>query len=214
MQRESDHDPQVTRFRLSGTPTSPGGASCGPAGHALAHPHGPHGGPGDGHAYGDRHRRPQRHGHGHATASSTLVPTSSATATAVPTATPFPTPTPSAGGVSVVGAGIVDAGNGSASFALSVRRRSGGAISGTLLYRAPQSGQTVRSDLITSFEVSGNEATLSGTCTDLTRNAPCTFSAVATEGQRPGQGGSFSLQVDDAPAEGGPIRAGVVRISD
>jgi predicted extracellular nuclease len=32
VQRESDHDPQVTRFSLSGTSTSPGGASCGPAG--------------------------------------------------------------------------------------------------------------------------------------------------------------------------------------
>jgi hypothetical protein len=114
----------------------------------------------------------------------------------------------------VVGAGLVDARDGSASFALSARQRPGDSASGALLYRSLQRGLAVRSESITTLEVTGNQATITGTCTDLTRDTPCTFRAVATEGERLGRGGSFSVQVDGAGAEGGPVRAGVVRIND
>jgi endonuclease/exonuclease/phosphatase family metal-dependent hydrolase len=206
VQRESDHDPQVTRFRLGGTPTPPGGASCGPA---VAPPPTPT---------------------ATATSAITATPTPSPTVAASPTATasattappatatvsptPLPAPTVVAGRVSVFGGGVVDAPDGTASFGLSVRQRPGAAVTGTFVYRSLRGGPAVRSDSITSLEVSGSEATFSGTCTDLTRNAPCTFSAVATEGERLGRGGSLRLQIDGAGAEGGPVRAGMVRISE
>jgi hypothetical protein len=110
-----------------------------------------------------------------------------------------------------VGAGTLEAGGGRASFAFGVRRRqAGGTPTGHLIYHDRARQLSILGETITAFDVEGDTATFSGTCVDLLRHTPCTFSATATEEDG---GGRFVVQIDGAAADGGRVLAGVVRVA-
>ena len=127
VQRESDHDPQVTRFRLPGTPTSPWRAPCGgPAGPSPTPTGAPTGAPGTATPTATSTVAPSAT----ATGQPTLVPTSSATATSGSQRPPVPHSDTQHRGRQRRGSGDRRCRERVGQFALSVRRRSGGASPG------------------------------------------------------------------------------------
>lgn len=123
-------------------------------------------------------------------------------------------PTAVAGRAAASGAGTVDAAGGPATFAFSVRRaRPGDGVSGRLVYRIPGRDLTVISSSVDTLDVSGAGATFSGTCRLLPGNTPCAFVARAVEGGPVGGGGSLTVEVSGAGADGGPLRSGIIRVS-
>jgi hypothetical protein len=69
----------------------------------------------------------------------------------------------------------------------------------------------VHSVSITSFCVSGNSATFSGSCTK--NGAPCTFAVAVQDNGEPGNGvDNFTITVDGGPPEGGTITKGNIQV--
>jgi beta-propeller repeat-containing protein len=111
----------------------------------------------------------------------------------------------------VSGAGIVAVGRGHAAFAFVVQRKTeGGAIKGNLHYVNHTTRAHLKALTFTSLSVRSSEATLAGTCT--VNGSPCTFVVAAVDGRASGSRDSFTITVSSAPPEGGPLRAGNIRI--
>ncbi len=83
-------------------------------------------------------------------------------------------------------------------------------ISGRLQFVDPANGTDVRSVTLTSLLISGNSATVAGTCTN--SGAPCTFIADVTDSGPSGSGDTFTISVSGGPARGGPLRSGKIQV--
>jgi len=109
----------------------------------------------------------------------------------------------------VTGGGEVDVTGpaGVASFGFVVQ----GGPSGHVEYQNHARGLNVHSISITSFAISGNSATFSGSCTK--NNAPCTFTASVQDNAEPGKRADrFTISVSGEPTEGGTITKGNVQV--
>ncbi|MDQ3699845.1 MAG: endonuclease/exonuclease/phosphatase family protein [Chloroflexota bacterium] len=202
----SDHDPQVARFFL------PAGAGATPSPIQTSTPT----------ATPSPTNTPSPTPSPTATRSSTMTPspTPTAAATSTSTATPSATPVGAAPAAMALGTGRVQASEGPATVSFSVRRLLPGEASrGRLVYRAP--GRDVRSVEILGLEVSGDTATIRGTCVDLIANRACTFVATVTDGSRGRPFGAgqdrFTLDVTGDVtgrwSSGGLLLNGAVRIT-
>jgi hypothetical protein len=81
-------------------------------------------------------------------------------------------------------------------------------ISGTVQYLSRANGTQMQSAAVTSLVITGNAATLAGTCTN--NGVPCTFVANVTDGGPIGTGESFTLSISDGPVRGGALRGGKI----
>jgi len=111
----------------------------------------------------------------------------------------------------VTGGGTVNVTGGIANFGFIVQAQSTtGQISGDVQYVNHASGAKVHSVAFTTFTISGNTATFSGTCTN---NAlPCTFTVTVQDNDQPPGLDSFVISVDGGAPEGGTLRGGDIEI--
>ena len=77
-----------------------------------------------------------------------------------------------------------------------------------MLFRS--SGAKVHSVMFTTFTISGNTATFSGTCTN--NSAPCTFTVTVQDNDQPPGPDSFVISIDGGAPEGGTLRDGDIEI--
>jgi hypothetical protein len=110
----------------------------------------------------------------------------------------------------VRGGGTIDVPDGVASFHFVVQRRTDGTLSGRLQYFNRETRAKVRSEVITTLNVIGNNASFDGTCT--VDGAPCAFSTDVTDNGESGANDTFSISVSGGPAEGGVLRSGNISI--
>jgi beta-propeller repeat-containing protein len=111
----------------------------------------------------------------------------------------------------VTGGGTVDVTGGIANFGFIVQAQSStGPIGGDLQYVNHASGAKVHSVMFTTFTISGNTATFSGTCTN--NGAPCTFNVTVQDNDQPPGSDSFVISTDAGPPEGGTLRGGDIEI--
>jgi hypothetical protein len=75
-------------------------------------------------------------------------------------------------------------------------------------YLSRANGTQMQSAAVTSLVITGNAATLAGTCTN--NGVPCTFVANVTDGGPIGTGESFTLSISDGPVRGGALRGGKI----
>ena len=86
-----------------------------------------------------------------------------------------------------------------------------GGPTGHLEYQNHARRWNVHSVSITSFAISGNSATFSGSCTK--NDAPCTFTAFVQDVGEPGKGvDRFTISVSGEATEGGTITKGNVQV--
>jgi hypothetical protein len=111
----------------------------------------------------------------------------------------------------VTGGGTIDVTGGIGNFHLIVQQQTDGTLNGRLQYVNHASGARVQSGMITSMVISGNRATVTGTCT--VNGAPCTFRVDVTDNGQPGTNDRFTISVDLAPSEGGTLRSGNILIT-
>jgi hypothetical protein len=71
-------------------------------------------------------------------------------------------------------------------------------------------GAKVHSVMFTTFTISGNTATFSGTCTN--NNVPCAFSVTVQDNGEPGKNDKFTISINGGPPEGGTFRSGNIQI--
>jgi hypothetical protein len=111
----------------------------------------------------------------------------------------------------VTGGGTINVTGGIGNFGFIVQVQStSGPISGDLQYVNHATGAKVHSVMFTTFTVSGNTATFSGTCTN--NGAPCTFSVMVQDNGEPGTNDSFTISINGGPPEGGTLRSGNIQI--
>jgi len=111
----------------------------------------------------------------------------------------------------VTGGGTVDVIGGIANFGFIVQAQSNtGPIGGDLQYVNHASGAKIHSVTFTTFTISGNTATLSGTCTN--NGLPCTFTVTVQDNDQPPGPDSFVISVDGGAPEGGTLRGGDIEI--
>jgi len=111
----------------------------------------------------------------------------------------------------VTGGGTVDVTGGIANFGFIVQAQSSsGPIGGDLQYVNHASGAKIHSVAFTTFTVSGNTATFSGTCTN--NGAPCTFNVTVQDNDQPPGPDSFVISINGGPPEGGTLRSGDIEI--
>ncbi len=111
----------------------------------------------------------------------------------------------------VTGGGTVDVTGGIANFGFIVQAQSStGPIGGDLQYVNHASGAKVHSLMFTTFTISGNTATFSGTCTN--NGAPCTFNVTVQDNDQPPGPDSFVISINGGPPEGGTLRSGDIEI--
>ncbi len=109
------------------------------------------------------------------------------------------------------GGGTINVTGGIGNFGFIVQAQStSGPISGDLQYVNHASGAKVHSVMFTTFTISGNTATFSGTCTN--NSAPCTFSVMAQDNGEPGTNDVFTISINGGPPEGGTLRSGNIQI--
>jgi hypothetical protein len=83
-------------------------------------------------------------------------------------------------------------------------------IYGDLQYLNPGSSTKLQSVSLTSLVITGNTATLSGTCTN--NGVPCFFTVNATDSGPLGAGDIFTLSISGGPIKGGTLRSGKIQI--
>jgi hypothetical protein len=111
----------------------------------------------------------------------------------------------------VTGGGTVDVTGGIANFGFIVQAQSStGPIGGDLQYVNHASGAKIHSVAFTTFTISGNTATFSGTCTN--NGVPCTFAVTVQDNDQPPGTDSFVISIDGGPPEGGTLRSGDIEI--
>ena len=111
----------------------------------------------------------------------------------------------------VTGGGTINVSGGIANFGFIVQAQStSGPISGDLQYVNHASGAKVHSVMFTTFTISGNTATFSGTCTN--NSAPCTFTVTVQDNDQPPGPDSFVISIDGGAPEGGTLRDGDIEI--
>jgi hypothetical protein len=104
-----------------------------------------------------------------------------------------------------------DGNQGQGSFSFIVRRPSTTQrISGGLQFVNPANGTDVRSVTLSSLLISGNSATIAGTCTN--SGVPCAFVADVTDGGPTGTGDTFTISISGGPTRGGPLRSGKIQV--
>ena len=136
-------------------------------------------------------------------------PTATPTRTGTPP-TATPTPSSACSGKVTGGGEINETPSGFGNFGFNVQSQTGGA-KGQLEYQNHASNVNVHSVAITSFCVTGNSATFSGTCTK--NGAPCTFSVSIQDNGEPGNGvDKFTITVDGGSPEGGTITKGNIQV--
>jgi len=110
----------------------------------------------------------------------------------------------------VTGGGEVNVPGGFSNFGFNAENKTG-APSGQLEYQNHARGLNVHSVSIMSVNVSGNNATFSGSCTK--NGAPCTFTVTVQDNGEPGNNvDKFSISVSGEPVEGGTITKGNIQI--
>jgi len=111
----------------------------------------------------------------------------------------------------VTGGGTIDVSGGIANFGFIVQAQSNtGPIGGDLQYVNHASGAKIHSVMFTTFTISGNTATFSGTCTN--NGAPCTFSVTVQDNDQPEGPDSFTISINGGLPEGGTLRGGDIEI--
>jgi hypothetical protein len=111
----------------------------------------------------------------------------------------------------VTGGGTVPVGDHFGTFSLAVeRRRPSDAVRGNLQYINRATGARLRAVTFSSFSIARSTVTFGGTCTR--DGAPCTFVATVIDEGEPGTSDRFMIAVSSAPAEGGVLRSGNIRI--
>jgi hypothetical protein len=111
----------------------------------------------------------------------------------------------------VTGGGTVDVSGGIANFGFIVQRQAAdNSIHGDLQYQNHASGAKVHSVMFSTFTISGNAATFSGTCTN--NDAPCTFTVTVQDNDQPPGSDSFVISINGGPPEGGTLRDGDIEI--
>ncbi len=111
----------------------------------------------------------------------------------------------------VTGGGTVNVSGGIANFGFIVQAQlATGQISGDLQYVNHASGANVHSVMFTTFTMSGNTATFSGTCTN--NGAPCTFNVTVQDNDQPPGPDSFVISINGGPPEGRTLRDGDIEI--
>jgi hypothetical protein len=58
--------------------------------------------------------------------------------------------------------------------------------------------------------VTGNVATIEGTCT--LNGKPCTFRATATDNGEPGRNDTFTISINNGPTQGGQLTGGNIQV--
>jgi hypothetical protein len=118
-------------------------------------------------------------------------------------------PPPSVG--KVTGGGTINVSGGIGNLGFIVQTQSTtGPIGGQLQYVNHASGAKVRSEMFTTFVISGNMASFSGTCTQ--NGAPCMFKVDVEDNGEPGKNDSFKISINAGPQEGGTLRSGDIQI--
>jgi len=111
----------------------------------------------------------------------------------------------------VTGGGTIDVTGGIANFGFIVQAQlATGQIRGDLQYHNHASGAKLQSVMFTTFVLSSNMATFSGTCTQ--NNAPCTFSVEVEDNGEPGTSDTFTISINGGAPEGGTLRSGNIQI--
>jgi len=111
----------------------------------------------------------------------------------------------------VTGGGSINVPNGTGTFGLIVQQQAAdSSIHGHLQYVNHATKTKVRSVMFTTFMISGNMATFSGTCTS--NDLPCTFRVDVMDNDEPGTSDSFTIRVNAGPPEGGTLRGGNIQI--
>ena len=111
----------------------------------------------------------------------------------------------------VTGGGTVNVTGGIANFGFIVQAQSNtGPIGGDLQYVNHASGAKIHSVTFTTFTISGNTATFSGTCTN--NGMPCTFTVTVQDNDQPPGSDSFVISIDAGAPEGGTLRDGDIEI--
>jgi hypothetical protein len=85
-----------------------------------------------------------------------------------------------------------------------------GEISGELQYVNHASKEKLHSVMFTTFVISGNMASFSGTCTQ--NGTPCVFRVDVEDNGESGKNDSFKISINGGPQEGGTLRSGNIQI--
>lgn len=107
----------------------------------------------------------------------------------------------------VKGQGTISVPGGVGKFHLIVQRQTDGTLSGKVQYTNKVSGAKMKSETITSMTITGNSATINGTC-----GTSCTFTVDVTDNSPDGSTDTFTISVNGAPAEGGTLQKGDIQI--
>jgi hypothetical protein len=83
-------------------------------------------------------------------------------------------------------------------------------VTGQLQYVSPANATRLQSVTLTSLLITGNTATLSGTCTN--NGVPCVFTATMTDSGPLGTADRFTIAISDGLPRGGRIRNGKIHI--
>jgi hypothetical protein len=113
------------------------------------------------------------------------------------------------------GEGEVDDNNngnqGKGGFSFIVRRPSTTRnISGALQYVSRANGTKLQSAAVTSLVITGDAATIAGTCTN--NGVPCTFVSNVTDSGPIGTGDVFTISISGGPLRGGALRGGKILV--
>jgi hypothetical protein len=109
------------------------------------------------------------------------------------------------------GGGTINVTGGIGNFGFIVQAQStSGPISGDLQYVNHATGAKIHSVAFTTFTISGNTATFSGSCTN--NGAPCTFNVTVQDNDQPPGPDSFVISINGGSPEGGTLRDGDIEI--